>query len=194
MLDVEVIADPAAAVSALDPIRSTLLAELTEPASAAALAARFGISRQKVNYHLRTLEEHGLVTEAGERQWGGLRERLLVATATSYVVSPAALGRLASDPGRAEDRLSASFLIALAARAVREVGELWSVARAKNKRLATLSIDTAIRFRSPADRASFTRELSDTVTALVARYHDESDPHGRAYRLMVAAYPTPQEV
>ncbi|MEO3758890.1 helix-turn-helix domain-containing protein [Mycobacterium sp. B14F4] len=194
MLDVEVIADPAAAVTALDPTRSRLLAELTEPASAAALASRVGISRQKVNYHLRTLEEHGLVTEAGERKWGGLRERLLVATATSYVVSPAALGPVASDPGRAEDRLSASFLIALAARAVREVGELWSAARAKNKRLATLSIDTAIRFRSPADRASFTRELSDAVTALVARYHDESDPHGRAYRLMVAAYPTPQEV
>jgi DNA-binding transcriptional ArsR family regulator len=193
MLDVEVIADPAAAVSALDPMRSRLLAELTEPASAAALAARVGVSRQKVNYHLRALEDHRLVAEAGERQWGGLRERLLVATAASYVVSPGALGPVATDPGRANDRLSASYLIAVAARAVREVGELWTVAREKNKRLATLSVDTAIRFHSPADRASFTRELTDAVTELVARYHDESDPHGRAYRLMVAAYPTPQE-
>jgi DNA-binding transcriptional ArsR family regulator len=193
MLDVEVIVDPAAAVSALDPIRSRLLAELTEPASAAALAARVGVSRQKVNYHLRALEGHRLVAEAGERQWGGLRERLLVATAASYVVSPGALGPVATDPGRTNDRLSASYLIALAARAVREVGELWAVAREKNKRLATLSVDTAIRFRSRADRASFTRELTDVVTELVARYHDESDPQGRAYRLMVAAYPTPQE-
>jgi DNA-binding transcriptional ArsR family regulator len=193
MLDVEVIVDPAAAASALDPIRSRLLAELTEPASAAALAARVGVSRQKVNYHLRALEGHRLVAEAGERQWGGLRERLLVATAASYVVSPGALGPVATDPGRTNDRLSASYLIALAARAVREVGELWAVAREKNKRLATLSVDTAIRFRSRADRASFTRELTDVVTELVARYHDESDPQGRAYRLMVAAYPTPQE-
>lgn len=194
MLDVEVIADAAAAVSALDPIRSRLLSELTEPASAAALASRVGISRQKVNYHLRALEDHGLVSEAGERQWGGLRERLLVATAASYVVSPGALGPVAADPGRASDRLSASYLIALAARAVREVGELWAVAREKNKRLATLSIDTAIRFRSPTERASFTRELTDAVTTLAARYHDESDPQGRGYRLVVAAYPTPQEV
>ena len=193
MLDVEVIADPAAAVSALDPIRSRLLAELSEPASAAALASRVGISRQKVNYHLRTLEEHRLVTEAGERHWGGLRERLLIATAASYVVSPGAMGPIAADPGRANDRLSASYLIALAARAVREVGELWASAREKNKRLATLSIDTAIRFRTPADRASFTDELSEAVTALVARYHDESDPQGRGYRLVVAAYPNPQE-
>ena len=193
MLDVEVIADPAAAVSALDPIRSRLLAELTEPASAAALASRVGIARQKVNYHLRALEEHRLVAFAGERQWGGLTERLLVATAASYVVSPGALGPAAADPGRTNDRLSASYLIAVAARAVREVGELWRAARDHNKRLATLSIDTAIRFRSPTDRAAFTQELSDAVTSMVARYHDESDPRGRGYRLVVAAYPKPKE-
>ncbi len=193
MLDVEVIADPAAAASALDPIRSRLLAELTEPASAAALASRVGIARQKVNYHLRALEEHQLVTEAGERRWGGLRERLMVATAASYVVSPGALGPVAADPGRTNDRLSASYLIAVAARAVREVGELWAVAREKNKRVATLSIDTAIQFRSPADRAAFTDELSEAVTSLVAKYHDESDSRGRSYRLVVAAYPKPKE-
>ena len=164
MLDVEVIAEPAAAVSALDPIRGRLLAELTEPASAATLASRIGITRQKVNYHLRALEDHQLVTEAGERHWGGLRERLMIATAASYVVSPGALGPVAADPGRSNDRLSASYLIALAARAVREVGELWAVAREKNKRVATLSIDTAVQFRSPADRAAFTRELSEAVT------------------------------
>lgn len=193
MLDVEVIDNPAAAVSALDPIRGRLLAELTEPASAAALATRVGISRQKVNYHLRALEEHRLVAEAGERRWGGLRERLLVATAASYVVSPGAMGPVAADPGRTNDRLSASYLIALAARAVREVGELWAVAREKNKRLATLSIDTAVHFRSPSDRAEFTRELSDAITSLVARYHDVSDPQARGYRLLVAAYPAPKE-
>ncbi len=193
MLDVEVIADPAAAVSALDPIRSRLLAELSEPASAAALAARVGIARQKVNYHLRALEKHQLVVFAGERHWGGLKERLLVATASSYVVSPSAMGPAAVDPGRANDRLSASYLIAIAARAVREVGELWRGAREQDKRLATLSIDTAIRFRSPADRAAFTKDLSNAVTSVVARHHDESNPHGRNYRLVVAAYPKPKE-
>jgi hypothetical protein len=61
-----------------------------------------------VNYHLRALEEHHLVVVAGERQWGGLKERLLVATAASYLVSPSALGPAAADPGRANDRSSAS--------------------------------------------------------------------------------------
>ncbi len=169
MLDVEVIADPAAAVSALDPIRGRLLAELNEPASAASLASRVGIARQKVNYHLRALEQHHLVVVAGERRWGGLTERLLVATASSYVVSPGALGPVAVDPDRAADRLSASYLIAVAARTVREVGELWRTARDKNKRLATLSIDTVVTFGSAADRAAFTDELARAVTALAAR-------------------------
>ena len=116
MLALEVIDDPAAAIVALDPIRSRLLSQLSEPASAATLAARLGIPRQKINYHLRTLEEHHLVEIAKSRQWGGLTERLMVASAASYVVSPAAMGDAATDPERNHDRLSATYLISLAAR------------------------------------------------------------------------------
>ena len=89
MLDVQVIDDPAAAALAVEPVKSQLLAALAEPASAAALAARLGLARQKVNYHLRSLEDHGLVHVAEERRWGGLKERLMLASATSYVVSSA---------------------------------------------------------------------------------------------------------
>ena len=189
MLDVEVIEDPAAATVALDPVRSRLLSELAEPASAASLAARLGIARQKINYHLRALEEHGLVRIAEQRQWGGLTERLLVATAASYVVSPAAMGPAASDPGRESDRLSASYLIALAARVIREVSVLIRRARDVGKRLPTLSLDTEIRFRSAADRAAFSRELTEAIAQLAARYHDETAPGGRPHRLVVVAHP-----
>ena len=193
MLDVEVIDDPAAATVALDPVRSRLLSELSAPASAATLAARIGIPRQKVNYHLRTLEEHGLVHVADTRQWGGLTERLLVASAASYVVSPGALGPVASDPGRSADRLSASYLIALGARIVREVSALLRRAREVDKRLPLLSMDAEVRFRSAADRAAFSQELADAVTRLVSQYHDETAPGGRSHRLVVVAHPLPQE-
>jgi len=73
MLDVEVIENPGAAAAALSPLRGRLLAGLKSPASAAELAAREGLSRQRVNYHLRALESHGLVSVAEERTWGGLR-------------------------------------------------------------------------------------------------------------------------
>jgi len=192
MLDVEVISDPAAAAIALEPVRSRLLAELAEPASAAALASRLGMPRQKINYHLRTLEEHRLVEVAEKRKWGGLTERLLVATASSYVVSPSAMGPVATDPGRTADRLSAGYLIALAARVVREVSDLVRRAGKAGKRLPTLSVDTEIRFRSPAERAEFSSALANAVTHLVARYHDESAPGGRKHRLVIVAHPLPQ--
>jgi DNA-binding transcriptional ArsR family regulator len=192
MLDIQVIDDPAAATVALDPMRSRLLAELAAPTSAAALATRVGLARQKVNYHLRALETHGLVQLAEERKWGGLTERLLVATAASYVVSPSAMGPVAVDPNREVDRLSASYLVALGARMVREVGTLVRLARETGKRLATLSVDTEVRFKSPADRAAFTHELTDAITALVSKYHDASAPGGRAHRLVVVAHPAPQ--
>jgi DNA-binding transcriptional ArsR family regulator len=193
MLDVEVIEDPAAAAVALEPVRSRLLAELAQPASAATLAARLGLARQKINYHLRTLEEHRLVEVAEKRQWGGLTERLLVATAASYIVSPGAMGPVAADPDRGADRLSASYLIALAARIVREVSGLLRRSREVDKRLATLSLDTVVRFRSAADRAAFSGELTEAVTSLVARYHDATAPGGRAHRLVLVAHPLPHK-
>ena len=193
MLDVEVIHYPQAAAAALDPVRARLLAELSKPASAAALAARLSLPRQKVNYHLRALESHHLVRPTSQRKWGGITERLVEATASSYVVSPAAIGPAASDPGRSRDRLSAAYLIALAARVVREVSELATRARETGKRLATLSIDTEIRFRSAAERAQFSSELTAAIAQLAARYHDASAPGGRSHRLVLVAHPLPQE-
>ena len=189
--DLEVIDDPAAAIAALDPIRARLLAELAQPGSAASLANRVGLTRQKVNYHLRALESHGLVRSAGKRRWGGLVERRLVATAASYVVSPAALGDVASDPARTSDRLSARYLIALAARVVREVGAMLRASKEQGKHLATLGIDTEIRFRSPSERAAFTAELTEAITGLAARYHDATVPGGRPHRLVLLAHPSP---
>jgi DNA-binding transcriptional ArsR family regulator len=191
MLDVQVIEDPAAAALAVEPVKSQLLAALAEPASAATLASRLGLARQKVNYHLRSLETHGLIHVAEQRRWGGLTERLMLASAASYVVSPAALGPIAADPQRGSDRLSASYLIALAARVVREVSGLMRRAMEADKQLATLSMDTEIRFTSAADRAAFTNELTQSVLSLVSRYHDTTTPGGRTHRLVMMAHPVP---
>src|SRR5262245_4007392 len=193
LADLEVLDAPAAAVVVLDPIRARLLAELAEPGSAASLASRVGLARQKVNYHLRALEAHGLVRHVEERRWGGIVERRVIATAASYVVSPAALGHVASDPARSSDRLSARYLIALAARIVREVGELLRGSKEQGKQLATLAIDTEVRFRSPAERAAFTAELTQAIAGLVARYHDAAAPGGRAHRLILVAHPSPRK-
>src|SRR3954447_6865510 len=146
MHDVAVIDDPAAAEVSLDPIRARLLAELGEPGSASSLAPRVALSRQKVNYHLRALERHGLVELVEERRRGNCTERVLQATAGSYVISPSALSDVAPDPSREPDQRSARWLLAVAGRLVREVGELITGATAAGRPLATLGIDSEVRF------------------------------------------------
>jgi DNA-binding transcriptional ArsR family regulator len=187
--ELSVIDDPAVAGVSLDPVRARLLALLSEPGSASSLAGKIGLARQKINYHLRTLEQHGLIELVAERRKGNMTERVMQATAASYVISPAALGAVAPDPARTPDRLSARWLIAVAARTVREVGELLAGATKAGKRLATFAIDGEVRFASAADRAAFADELAQAVTALVGKYHDESAPRGRPHRVVVAIHP-----
>jgi DNA-binding transcriptional ArsR family regulator len=189
VLEVAVIEDPGAAEVSLDPVRTRLLAELAEPASAAGLAARLGLPRQKVNYHLRTLEDHGLVELVEERRKGNVTERVMRATAASYVISPTALARVAPDPAASPDQLSARWLLAVAARAVTEVGTLISRAARARKRLSTFTIDAEVRFASAADRAAFARELAETVATLVSKYHSPAAGGAREHRLLVAVYP-----
>jgi DNA-binding transcriptional ArsR family regulator len=190
VIDVAAIEDPAAAEAALDPVRARLLAELTEPRSATMLAAAAGLPRQKVNYHLRALERHGLVELVEERRKGNVTERMLRATAASFVISPAALAAVAPDPTRSPDRLSARWLLALAAQLVRDVGDLITASAKAQRRLATFGMDGQVRFASATDRAAFTEELTRAVTALVAKYHDEDAPGGREHRLVIAIHPS----
>ncbi|KRE53103.1 ArsR family transcriptional regulator [Arthrobacter sp. Soil736] len=204
MLDIEVIEDPAAAEASLDPIRTRILHELAEPWSATQLAGRVGLPRQKVNYHLKALERHGLVELVEERRKGNVTERVVQATAASYLISPVALAAVAPDPHRFSDRFSAFWLLALAGRMVQEVGKLITGAAAARQKLATFAIDGEITFRSAADRAAFAEELGAAVTRLVDKYHDggaaagggaeagggAGGPRGRRHRLVVALHPT----
>jgi hypothetical protein len=150
------------------------------------LAGKVGLPRQKVNYHLRTLEHHGLVHLVEERRKGNVTERMLQATAASFVISPLAMAAIAPDPARAPDRLSARWLLAVAARLVSDVGSLITGATKTKQRVATYALDGEIRFATPADRAAFADELTGAVTHLLAKYHTES---GRKHRLVVAVHP-----
>lgn len=187
--DVQVLADAAAVEVALDPIRASILDALTEPGSATTVAAAVGLTRQKVNYHLKALEAHGLVEPIETRAWGGITERIVRRSARHLVVSPDLLAGAAIDPNEVADHLSAAYLIAVNARTVSEVGAIAGGAPA-GARLPTLTIDTVIGFRSPEDRAAFSAELQSAVAALVAKYHHND---GRPHRLAVTSYPRPKE-
>src|SRR5436309_1060500 len=114
-------------------------------------------------------------------------------TASSYVISPAALAAVQPDPARSPDRLSARWLLAVAARLVRDVGLLVTGAAKAKQRVATFALDGEVRFASAADRAAFAEELTTAITTLVGKYHDETAEQGRPYRMVVAVHPSVPE-
>jgi hypothetical protein len=71
------------------------------------------------------------------------------------------------------------------------------MAAAAGKRLATLSINTELRFISADQRAAFTAELQRAIVEVAGRHSspftkvDGSPAEGRPFRLVVGCYPIP---
>jgi DNA-binding transcriptional ArsR family regulator len=188
---VHVIDEADRAASVLHPLRLRILGQLGTEASASELARRLDVPRQLVNYHLRQLERDGLVETVGERRKRNCTERLVRAVARSYMISPAAFGSLAAHPDHVEDRASSAYLVATAARVISEVSEQRAAAQRADKRTATLTIESEVRFATPAAQRAFAEELTNVIAAVVAKYHDDETPGGRRFRLMVGSYPAP---
>ena len=188
-----IIREPASALALLDPDRRRLAEALAEgPDSAAGLARRLGEKRQRLNYHLRVLEDAGLVELAEERRRGSRTERVLRLTAQRFVLDPAAVGAIgAGEPGEVGDRFSATYLVALAARAVRELAELMERAKQDRARLASASINTSVRLATPERFDAFIGDLTRTVAEVIARHHIEGGD-GRWFRVVAGAYPGPE--
>ncbi len=181
------------------PLRLKILAALPEPDSATGVARRMNLPRQTVNYHVRELARVGLLARAGRRRRRHLFEQCYVATARGYVLSPELLGRLAADPAHVGDRLSAEYLLGLASTLQSELARSLELAAAAGKRLATLSMNTELRFSSPEQRAAFTEEVQRAVVEATARHSapftraDGTAGEGRPFRLVVGCYPIPPE-
>ena len=187
----QVVNDPRQAATLLDPERRALLENLDPPDSASGLARRLGLSRQIVNYHLKELEKAGLIGLAEERRKGNCTERVMQRTAVSYVIDPGVLGTLGADPATVADKLSAAYLVAVAARTIKDVSGLSRAAEQSRKILPTLTLETEIRFRSAPERNAFVHEFAAMLSGLVTRYHAAATPSARTFRFTVAAYPAP---
>lgn len=186
---VQVIQSASSAEKLLKPERLRMLELLAEPDSATGLAKRLKLSRQTVNYHLRELEKEGFVELVEQRQKRNCLERFLRATARSYVISPLALGALGGAASHGRDQFSAAYLVSAAARAIRDVSILRHRADKAGKKIATLTIETEIRFATASARHEFTEELLFLVGRLAMKHHNKRTEAGRSFRLLVGAYP-----
>ena len=180
---------PEQVLVALAPFRRELLERLREPASATELAAELGLSRQRVNYHLKALEAAGLVTLVEELPRRGFTERVLQATADRFIVDPAVVTpeRLV-DAVEALDQHAAEHLVAAASHTVREVTRMQAAAQRRQERLLTFTVEADVAFAEPADLEAFTEALAEAVATTAARFHTAG---GRRYRLIAAAHPAP---
>jgi DNA-binding transcriptional ArsR family regulator len=185
----DIIDDPARARVALQPIRLRLLHLLGQPQSAPQLAKAMGMPRQRVLYHLRTLEAQHLVEAHEHRRIGRRIDRSYVRTATSYAIAPKTLGGVAVDSRTVADAFSSAYLSAVAARTLNDLAALGRAAAARGKRVPTLTLETEIRFVTPADQRRFADELATALAALAAKYHHPDVPQGRTFRVFACGYP-----
>ncbi|MCB1059907.1 MAG: helix-turn-helix transcriptional regulator [Calditrichaeota bacterium] len=169
--------------------RQELLELLAEPNSASSLARITKRPRQQINYHLRELEKRGLIKHVEDRKRGNCVERVLVRADESLCISPSVLGALAPVPEREPDKLSANYLIATAAKLIRELGHIAMHAGKKRKKVATFTLSAEVRFASPEKRAEFAREASDALARISAKYNDDQSPEGRTFNWIFGAYP-----
>lgn len=189
-LPVSVLSDVERAAVLLDPLRLRIVQELGDGETSAGIAKKLSLPRQKVNYHLRELERVGIVELVEERRKGNCLERVVRAVATSYLINPQVLGPLATDPSRVEDKLSSAYLVAVAAKAIRDLATLRERASKAGKNLPTMTLQSQVRFACAADRNAFAEELANFLATLVAKYHDDETPDGRKFEFFVGAYPT----
>lgn len=180
-------ADPAATV--LKPIRLEILEHLRDPDSAAGTARALGLPRQRVHYHTRKLEKEGFLRHVGDRKKGNCVERLIQTSARRYLIAPQALAGVGADPDEVRDRFSSAYLLSSAARTIREVGTLREAATEAGKKLPTLTLETEIRFASPADQQAFAEEAVEFFTRMAGKYHDEDCEGGRPFRLTFTGHP-----
>jgi DNA-binding transcriptional ArsR family regulator len=184
----EVVREAGSARALLHPMRRRMLEILAEPASAASLARALALPRQRVNYHLRALDDLGFLELIEEKKIGNCTERIFRARSRSYVIAPQTLGALGARASDVENKFSAAYLLAAANQLVHDMTSLR--AEAGEKKIATLTIEADIAFADPAARARFAAELAEAVSALVARHHTDG---GRRFRLVVAAHPQARE-
>ena len=168
------------------PIRVQVLEALRDEASAATVARRIGLSRQKVNYHLKELERAGLVQRVEERRAGNFIETLYRAVARTFLVSP----EVAWADGRRFETLASQHaletLVLLGERLQRDAAGLLDRAAYDGAQIASASVTAEVSFADEEQREAFLNEYLEAIAPLLKRYGAKE---GAPYRVVLAAYP-----
>lgn len=185
-LPLKIIDEEKAAQALLDPPRRELAAALREPQSAAGLAERFGLPRQRVNYHLRALEDLGLLELAGTRKRRNCTERLLQLSAEAFCIDPGLLEDLGRSPRPVSDRFDVNTILLRLMGALRDVLAARRSAERERDKLVTLAVEADLAFESRAQEEAFLLDLQRFIKDRSERH--PRDGGERRLRLLAAAF------
>jgi DNA-binding transcriptional ArsR family regulator len=163
----------------LRPGRIEILRELASPASCTDVAGRLDQAPQKVYYHVKRMEQAGLVDRVSERQVRGITEGIYQASGASYWLAPALVGAIGER--RAQDEMSLGFLLSLAEELQ---SDLAALAAAAGER-PSLGMSGQVRL-APERRPEFLAELRDAVQSVLTKY---GGAEGEPFRIAFACYP-----
>ena len=195
MQDVCYIEDVEQAMTLLKPLRLEILRRLDAPRTCPELAAEFEESAQKIYYHVKALQEAGLVDKVAETRVRGTVEGHYQAKARSYWLAPKLVGAVGG-ARHARDQDSLHVLLQLAEDVIEDTGKLGSVSEA-GQHVPSLSLSAQIHLADSAQRAEFLQELQTTFQALALKYGiaqnsddaDDDTSKSANFRLVMMCYP-----
>lgn len=178
------------ATTLLKPHRIELLKRMDQPRTCPELAGFFGETPQKIYYHVKALENAGLVERTGERRVRGVVEGFYQAKARSYWLAPQLVGRVG---GRrlAQDQMSLRVLLSLAEEIHGDIGHL---AHETTGEVPSLGLSAHIHLPDGNRRAEFLQEVQSAFEDLARKYglpegDSPTTAPGQSFRLVLACYP-----
>lgn len=181
------IQSPQQAKAIFKPIRLEILQLLNKPRTCNKLAGILNTSPQKIYYHIKILQDSGLVKKVREERVRGIMEGYYQASAASYMLSPGMVKKLGGAE-MAKQQLSLANLMNLVEQMQAEI----TILSQSKEEIPSIGLSAQIALNSPADRSAFQAELQECIQKLAEKYgaRQESPPYPKdVYRLILACYP-----
>ena len=192
MQDVLYIDDVDQAAALLKPARIDVVRHMAGDTTCTEIAKALGSTPQKIHYHVKALEDAGLVERVSERRVRGIVEGIYRARARSYWLSPRLVGEIGG-PQVSRDQASLGYLITLAEEIQHDVGRLASQVHDGAAETPSLGLSAQIELRDGKARAAFLREVQQTFQDLAERYGattaSRRGARGETFRIALACYP-----
>lgn len=197
MQEVLYIEDVDQAAALLKPQRIEMLKLMDHPRTCLELSKVFGETPQKIYYHIKALQNAGLVEQVGERRVRGTVEGSYQARARSYWLASELIGQIGG-ASIAQDQASLRHLLSLTEEMRGDIGHL---AQQVGREIPSLGLSLHVELDDEARRAEFMADVQRMAQILAHKYgatagnaddggaEVDAQPPKPLFRLVVACYP-----